>query len=291
MRNPYKNINLSDLVRDHYGVDGYDPNAPLPPAPPGGKSLSIKSSDSGHSQTQKPELRFQKKADDDLEQVGKVAQPNLSRAVSMPQPQANHGNLTPVYVPKYPQGSNNSGGITTPHASEAGVISSSSPQSQNLYVKKTPSVNNQNDQLSVNAQSSNNGPQPLYAMTPPIFQGPPSFGNPNQSVRSIFSGSPVFPSPQQPIHYQNRPIYSTGFPVRPPQLSNSQYQQVQRGIEQQGVYYQAQQQPQMQNPKTPVSPWEIPMSGAEHVENKGFNSMLINFHQVPIDHGSDGASQ
>lgn len=49
MRNPYKNINLSDLVRDHYGVDGYDPNAPLPPAPSGGKSQSIKSSDSGHS--------------------------------------------------------------------------------------------------------------------------------------------------------------------------------------------------------------------------------------------------
>jgi hypothetical protein len=33
MRNPYKNIDLEVLVKEHYGVEGYDPNVPLPSLP------------------------------------------------------------------------------------------------------------------------------------------------------------------------------------------------------------------------------------------------------------------
>lgn len=42
MRNPYNGVDLEQLVKDKYGVDGYDPNAktliiPKPPQPSGKK--------------------------------------------------------------------------------------------------------------------------------------------------------------------------------------------------------------------------------------------------------------
>ena len=34
IRNPYENIDIGELVKEHYGVDGYDPSSPFETAAP-----------------------------------------------------------------------------------------------------------------------------------------------------------------------------------------------------------------------------------------------------------------